>query len=118
MATKTTKGRRDLAKEKLWRGLMAQRQQNSGQSVCAFCKEAGVTESQFYRWRTELRLRDAAPSPPPGFAEVIRRAPSAAPASSGVSLELPGGQKILLACDFDVSVLRTVVSALDGSVRT
>ena len=118
MATKTKKGRRDLEKEKFWRELMAQRQQNRGQSVRAFCEEWGVTESQFYGWQTRLRERDAAQAQPSGFAEVIRTAPCAAPASSGVSLELPGGQKILLARDFDVPTLRTVMSVLDGTALT
>ncbi len=49
---------------------------------------------------------------------MIRTAPCAAPASSGVSLELPGGQKILLARDFDVPTLRTVMSVLDGTALT
>ena len=106
MEAKPKKGRRDLEKEKFWRELLAQRQRNSGQSVRAFCKEAGVTEGRFYYWQHELRVREAEQAQPPGFTEVIRRAPCATSTSSGVSLELTGGQKILLARDFDVAVFR------------
>jgi hypothetical protein len=48
--------RRDLARERLWRGLLRQ-YAGSGQSIRAFCAARRLPESAFYFWRAELRRR-------------------------------------------------------------
>ena len=50
---------RDLQKEAAWRRRLS-RQAESGQSVRAWCRKHGVTETAFYWWRRELARRDAA----------------------------------------------------------
>jgi len=135
MEMKAKKGRRDLEKEKFWRKLMAQRQQNHGQTVHAFCKEVGVTESQFYRWRTELHERDAEQSPAAGFSEVGKtraKRPRAGTArrSGFVELVQPAGPRngagvcvriddridIVLERGFDAQTLKTALACLsDGA---
>ena len=131
MEMKAKKGRRDLEKETFWRRLMAQRDQNDGQSVHAFCQEAGVTESQFYRWRTELRERDAEQSPAAGFSEVVKtgaKTPRAETArrSGFVELVQPAGTRsgagvcvriddridIVLDRGFDAQTLKTALACL------
>lgn len=39
------------------------RQQSSGQSIAAFCRKEGITEGQFYGWRSRLRKKEAKASP-------------------------------------------------------
>jgi hypothetical protein len=68
------KGKRDLTREARWRGLVAA-QRKSGLSVRAFCSGEQVTESAFYAWRREIRLRDqqkvTAKSGGPAFVPVM-----------------------------------------------
>jgi hypothetical protein len=49
---------RDLQKEAVWRRRLS-RHAESGQSVRAWCRKHGVTETAFYWWRRELARRDA-----------------------------------------------------------
>ena len=55
---KKKRSRRDLAKERFWRGTLRE-QANSGQSVRAFCRERQLTEAAFYFWRRELKQRES-----------------------------------------------------------
>jgi len=50
--------RRNGDKERVWREAIAEQQQ-SGESIHAFCRARGLNESSFYRWRKRLRLRVA-----------------------------------------------------------
>ncbi len=135
MDAKRKKGRRDLEKEKFWRELMVQRQHNGGQSVHAFCEERGVTESQFYRWRTELRVRDAERSAPAGPTQVVsarakpRRAgpsqtsgfvelvqPTGTGSGAGVSVRINERIDIVLDRGFDAQTLKmAMVCLLDSA---
>ena len=45
-----------LAEE--WRDRLAH-QQSSGQSIAGFCRKEGITEGQFYGWRSRLRKKEA-----------------------------------------------------------
>lgn len=49
--------KRDEGKERFWRETIS-RQAASGQSVRAYCRVRGLTESAFYFWRRELKKRD------------------------------------------------------------
>ena len=44
-------------KEREWREII-DAQRRSGESVRAFCRDRGLYEASFYRWRREIRLRD------------------------------------------------------------
>ena len=48
---------RDGGKEREWREII-DGQRRSGESVRAFCRDRGLHEASFYRWRREIRLRD------------------------------------------------------------
>ncbi len=66
--------RPDGGKERIWRKSIAQQQQ-SGESVLAFCRARGLNESSFYRWRKRIRLgdrqADSTQSAPPALAPVV-----------------------------------------------
>jgi hypothetical protein len=47
---------RDVQKESAWRRRLGQ-QARSGQSIRAWCRAQGVTETAFYWWRKELARR-------------------------------------------------------------
>lgn len=49
---------RDKAKEQMWREVL-QEYRRSRQSVRAFCRERGLKEASFYRWRKAIGQRDA-----------------------------------------------------------
>jgi hypothetical protein len=51
------KGDRDVAKERHWREVL-KRQQSSGLSARAFCKQEAVAETAFHFWRRTIRERD------------------------------------------------------------
>ena len=44
-------------KEREWREII-DAQRGGGESVRAFCRDRGLYEASFYRWRREIRLRD------------------------------------------------------------
>lgn len=50
-------GRRDLGKERRWRGVLA-RYASSGLGVREFCRREGLAESAFYAWRRTIQERD------------------------------------------------------------
>ena len=95
--------RRDGAREVFWRGALA-KFSAGGLSIRAFCRREGLTESAFYAWRRELRLREGeaalALEGRPAFVPAVLAAttPSAAPAAdepasavSSIALEIVGG---------------------------
>ena len=47
-------------KEDFWR-LIISEQQASGVSARAFCGQEGISESQFYSWRSKIATRDSRP---------------------------------------------------------
>lgn len=47
-------------KEDFWR-LIISEQQASGVSARAFCGQEGISESQFYSWRSKITTRDSRP---------------------------------------------------------
>lgn len=53
---------RDLQKEAAWRERL-DRQAESGQSIRAWCRRHGITETAFYWWRRELIRRDVERDP-------------------------------------------------------
>lgn len=52
-----SRARRNGSKERQWRGWV-EKQRRSGQAVRAFCREQGLNEASFYRWRREIERRD------------------------------------------------------------
>ena len=93
-----------------WSGLISE-QSESGETVEAFCRERGLTTSQFYTWRKRLR-RSAAEQ----FLEVQIAKPAARPMPSkrgAIEIRLAEGRSVLVEPGFDPDHLRAVVAALE-----
>ena len=96
-----------------WRGLISE-QSGSGQTIVAFCRERGLTTSQFYTWRKRLRATGAEQ-----FLEVqVVKAPARPiPSNRGaIEIRLAEGRRILVEPGFDAEHLRAVVAALEARV--
>ncbi len=96
-----------------WRGLISE-QGGSGQTIVAFCREHGLTTSQFYTWRKRLRGTAAEQ-----FLEVqVVKAPARQiPSSRGaIEIRLADGRSVLVETGFDPNHLRAVVAALEARV--
>ncbi len=96
-----------------WRGLISE-QGGSGQTIVAFCRERGLTTSQFYTWRKRLRGTAAEQ-----FLEVqVVKAPARPIPSKGGAIEvrLAEGRCVLVEAGFDPDHLRAVVAALEARV--
>jgi hypothetical protein len=94
-----------------WRGLVAE-QGEGGETVEAFCRERGLTTSQFYTWRKRLRGSIA-----DRFLEVRVAKPAARPAPTtrgAIAIRLGEGCCVLVEPGFDPDHLRAVVAALEG----
>jgi hypothetical protein len=95
--------------EEQWRERIAEQGQ-SGLSVKQFCKERGLTQWSFYRWRK--RLRDTGPI---RFALVDRGAPRQESAlNADVEVVFASGERLLFRSGIDGARLRTVLEALRG----
>ena len=83
-------------------------QQHSGLSVKQFCKEQGLTEYCFYRWRKRLQKGE-----PVRFALVDRGAAGQEPLTEpALELVLATGERLRIGAGVDASTLRTVLDAL------
>jgi len=96
---------RRRSRREYWHELVKQQEQ-SGQTVHAFCIEQGVTEASFYNWRKQLR-GDA----PVRFALVDRRVDGSA-ATEGLEVMLASGERVRVGRGADAATLRTVLAVL------
>jgi transposase-like protein len=92
-------------RHRYWRQLIAQQEQ-SGQSVRAFCQQHGTSEPSFYHWRKRLAERLAMKF---ALVETSRSAPAAA---VGVELMLTTGERLRIAPGADAATLGLVLSVL------
>jgi transposase-like protein len=98
---------RGLAEQ--WRERIAEQGQ-SGLSVRQFCKERGLTQWSFYRWRKRLRE-----SGPMRFALVDRGAPRPESAvDADVELVFASGERLRFRSGIEGARLRTVLEVLRG----
>src|ERR1039458_6454168 len=91
-----------------WRGLVAEQNQ-SGQSVAAFCRERGVKSGQFFAWKKRLRESEA------GKFVAVEVAPAAdakrpAPHSGAIEVRLGRGRSLVVEPGFDGHHLRELLS--------
>jgi transposase-like protein len=94
-----------------WRGLISE-QGSSGQTIAAFCRDRGLTTSQFYTWRNRLRKSTAEQ-----FLEVqvVKAAARPFPVTKGaIEIRLAEGRCVLVEPGFDPEHLRAVVAALEA----
>ena len=93
-----------------WSGLIAEQSQRGG-TIEAFCRERGLTTSQFYTWRRRLRGSAAE-----RFLEVqvVKAAGRPVPSNRGaIEVRLAEGRCVLVEPGFDPEHLRAVMNALE-----
>ncbi len=132
----SSSSRRNEAKELFWRGAVAG-QAARGVSIRDYCREHGLSESNFYAWRRELALRDTEEAPRkasrrasalgkstkrakhPVFAPVRvieaashRPAKPLAPPSAAMEIVFPDNVRLQLHAPVDAESLASVVRVL------
>jgi hypothetical protein len=100
-------------KRKYWRRLIAE-QEASGQKVLPFCRERGIGEYSFYKWRKRLQQNGAVrfallETTPTARAAVINPDPD-----SGLELVLNNGERLRIGKQVEVATLRRVLEAVRG----
>ncbi len=110
---------RDLQKERYWQEVI-KRQEESGESVMTFCRRQAISESAFYRWRSELKQRGA-PHPVGEQTNKVARflpvrvAEDNKSDASGLELHLGTTCVIHLKPGFDRQTLMDVLAVLEAS---
>ena len=108
---------RDLQKERYWREVI-KRQEQSGESVMEFCSKEAISESAFYRWRSELKHRNESDA----AGARINKAPKFLPVkvsdeskaqAAGLELHLGATCVIYLKPGFDRQTLADVLAVLE-----
>ena len=106
--------RREQALAK-WRVLVAEQEQ-SGQSVAAFCQNRELAQSQLTYWKRRLRETQGAP-----FVEVQLAQPGAEPrvkaralGSTTIEVRLKNGRSLMVAASFDARHLRALLAVADS----
>ena len=101
-------------KQVKWRSLISE-QEESGQTVAAFCRMQELRESQFYYWKK--RLGEVATPP---FVEVqvakphLRPRHSACALASTIEVRLGNGRSLMVAPEFDASHLRALLAVVES----
>ena len=97
-----------------WQSLVSE-QQESGQSMAAFCRARELHKSQFYYWKK--RLREAAT---PQFVEVrvakphLSQRDSCSALGSTIEVRLSNGRSLVVAPSFDASHLRALLAVVES----
>lgn len=92
-------------REGYWRGVLL-RQERSGLSVGAFCRQESLCEQTLYAWRRRLGQKSSV-----SFA-VVQVRPETRAEGVAVELVLAGGERLRIAAGVDSTTLRTVLAAL------
>ena len=87
-----------------WTKLIAE-QEASGARIQVFCKQRGISVHSFYWWRRRLRKAE-----PAQFA--LLKTVASRGAQPPLELYLPGGERLCIANDVNVAILRSVLDAL------
>jgi hypothetical protein len=105
---------REQARAK-WRELVAEQEQ-SGQSVAAFCQNRELTRSQLIYWKRRLREAERAP-----FVEVQLAQPGAEPrvraralGSPTIEVRLKNGRSLMVAAGFDTRHLQALLAVMES----
>ena len=108
MGKKTKRSRAD--RERFWRDLI-ERQQQSGQSIRAFCDSEGVSQPSFFSWRK--RLRNANGNPRSRFVPVHVAAESTPAPQGRIEILLSDGKSVRVEPGFDAQALCAVLAVLE-----
>ena len=98
-----------------WRGLIAEQQQ-SGQSVAAFCRERGLRDGPFYEWKKRLRPHEAEPFVAVEIAAVeapVAPLPIAPVLNTSIEIRLSHGRSLLVGPDFEAAHLLRLLRVLE-----
>lgn len=101
--------------EARWRALIAE-QQNSGQSVAAFCRERGLRDGPFYEWKKRLRPPEESPfvAVEIAAAETLEsRTPATPVPSAPMEIRLRRGRGLLVGPDFEAGHLLRLLRVLE-----
>jgi transposase len=107
---------RDEGKERYWRRVLAQWQDNQPTTVRAFCVAQGISQPLFYWWRREIQRRDR---DRPQFLPVRVIPETPAPESDGSAIEvvLGSGRCLRVRPGFDRATLVRLLDVLgEGGV--
>lgn len=96
------------AKRKHWSKLIAE-QAASGQKALPFCRERGIPEHSFYKWRRRLRAGDVAQ-----FALLETRPETIGSSDSALELVLRNGERLRIGNQVAAGTLRMVLEAVRG----
>jgi hypothetical protein len=100
--------------ERTWRQHL-RRQQASGQTARAYCRDHDLAETAFHYWRRTIAERDrpARRSPPvPAFVPVVVAGRSAATDGSPIEIRLAGGHRVRVRAGCDRELLAAVLALL------
>lgn len=98
-----------------WRALIAEQQQ-SGQSVAAFCRERGLRDGPFYEWKKRLHPQEAEPFVAVQIAAVETSSASISSAplpSAPIEVRLRHGRSLLVGPLFDAAHLLRLLAVLE-----
>ena len=108
----------DIEKARFWQNAIRQAAR-SGMSIREFCRQQGLTVSQFYYW--QHRLRRGQPWPSTGRRNSQMSAASFALVSTdgqgtevGIELLLSDGRRLRIHKGVDEETLRQVLAAMEG----
>ena len=101
-----------------WRDLV-ERQEASGLSVAAFCRDHRVAASSFFAWKRKLGATAAAATPAFVEATVVAAGTLPPPGVTGsaglIEVRLRGGRRVRVGRGFDRDLLAEVVAALEAT---
>lgn len=89
-----------------------EKQATSGMSIAAYCRDARIKPSYFYKWRRRLQEQQSCAG---GFLELIPDKPIKT--ASGVHIRLDSKISIEVEKDFDPFTLRAVIETLSDFSR-
>ena len=92
-----------------WREIV-RRQNVSGMSASAFCRENGIAPGSFFAWRR--KLAEPAPAVAPGFVEA--KIVESRARHDKIQVRLRGGRSLIVRPGFDRELLAEVVAAVEG----
>ena len=102
-------------KQVKWRSLVSE-QEESGQSIAAFCRTRELRKCQFYYWKK--RLREIAMPP---FVEVQVTKPHVRPShchtalGSTIEVRLSNGRSLMVAPEFDATHLQALLAIVESA---
>lgn len=108
------KQRREQAWAK-WRDLVSEQEQ-SGQSVAAFCRDRELAGSQFIYWKKRLREAGGTPFVEVQLAQagVEPRVQARALGSTTIEVRLRNGRSLMVAASFDARHLRALLAVVES----